>query len=156
MTSEIGGGGTNISTAVRWLMFVVAVSCIAFAGVGAQGTSQPSAEREKANIAISGCLMRQGYATLIVSDAHVDSVGEAAERAQPGAADNGLKDAKVPAKWVLDDAGAITQHVGEKVQVIGRTEWVAAKDSPTDDDAATGSAPHVSVRAVKVIASTCS
>lgn len=155
MTSEIGGRRAHIATAVLWLMSV-AVSFTICAGAAAQSTPQPSGSREKPNIAISGCLLRQGYATLVVGDAHIDGVGEAADRAQPGAADNGLKDVKVPVRWILDDAGAITQHVGEKVQVVGRTEWVAGKGRPGDDDAVPPAVPHVSVASVRVIAASCS
>ena len=139
----------------RTFAVAVALACAASISAAAQGPSS-SAAAEKPNVAISGCLMRQGYATLVVGDAHVDAVGAAAERAQPGA-ENGLKDVKVPAKWVLDGAGAVTQHVGEKVQVLGMTEWTAGKERPADGDAAgLDSTPHVNVTSVKVIASTCS
>jgi len=155
MTSENRRLRLQESAIRNWRVFAVAVVCAAPAFVAAQGTSRSSATTEKPNVAISGCLMRQGYATLVLGDAHVDAVGATADRAQPGA-ENGLKDVKVPAKWVLENAGAITQHVGEKVQVLGRTEWTAGKERPADDDAAAAAAPHVDVTSVKVIASTCS
>jgi hypothetical protein len=152
-TRRDGSGGAG--AVVYWLVLLVGIWTVS-AEASRQATSNPSTgHREKPNIAISGCLMRQGYATLVVADAHVDGRGDAVDRAQPGGADNGLKGVVVPAKWVLDDAGPVTQHVGEKVQVIGSTDWTAA-DKPADDGAVGMPAPHVSVTSVKVIASTCS
>ena len=78
---------------------------------------------KKANVAISGCLLRQGYATLIVDEARVDGKGDAAATAQPTAAKPGAP-LTAPPRWVLDNAGPHTSHVGERVQLLGVSDWV--------------------------------
>lgn len=124
------------------------------------GTSPPAAANDlKPNIAISGCLMRQGYATFIVADAQVDAIGDEAERSAPSSGKR-PDDSKTPPRWVLDNAGVVGQHVGEKVQVTGISEWVTRPNSADETSKeATGpgpSIPHIDVKAVKVLAKTCS
>jgi hypothetical protein len=65
---------------------------------------------KKPNVAISGCLVRQGYAALVVDDARVDGKGDAAATAQPAAVKPGAP-LTAPPRWILDNAGPHTSHV---------------------------------------------
>lgn len=111
--------------------------------------------KSKANVAVSGCLMREGYGNIVVTNANLDAVGDSASTpagtGKPAAAQN-------PPKWVLDHPGSVQQHIGEKVQVIGVSSWVEdtkGGSKPPSGDEAPG-APHIEVQSVKVLASSCS
>jgi hypothetical protein len=124
------------------------------AASGAQsGTSQGD---KKPNIAVSGCLMRQGYATLIVADARLDATGEKAATAAPSP-DRPSEVSQTPPKWVLDNAGVIGQHVGERVQVVGASDWVTDKSTPaaSEPGGPPPELPHIDVLTVKVLAPKC-
>jgi hypothetical protein len=113
---------------------------------------------KKANVAISGCLLRQGYATLIVDEARVDGKGDAAATAQPTAPKPGAP-LTAPPRWVLDNAGPHTSHVGERVQLLGVSDWVTNPDDypiPTGEPGPPPPAPHIEVISLKVLAPMCS
>src|SRR5688572_16477953 len=75
---KCGGAG------VRRCGGAVLVAMISVIGSGITGSAAPQGDAaKKANVAISGCLLRQGYATLIVDEARVDGKGDAAATAQP-------------------------------------------------------------------------
>ena len=125
-------------------------------GVAASGAWQAPPSDKKPNIAVSGCLMRQGYATLVVADAHVDATGDKAATAvacteAPAAAST------TPPKWVLDNAGVVAQHVGEKVQVVGASDWVANQSAPATSEPGgpPPELPHIDVLTLKVLAPKC-
>jgi len=111
---------------------------------------------KKPNIAVSGCLMRQGYATFIVADARLDATGEKAATAAPSP-DRPLEVSQTPPKWVLDNAGVIGQHVGERVQVVGASDWVTDKSAPaaSEPGGPPPELPHIDVLTVKVLAPKC-
>src|SRR6266478_10111995 len=94
---------------------VLAVAHVVAASGASQSGTSPS--DKKPNIAVSGCLMRQGYATFIVADARLDATGEKAATAAP-TTDRPSEGSQTPPKWVLDNAGVMGQHVGERVQVV--------------------------------------
>jgi hypothetical protein len=143
--------------AIRRLAAVGLAAWTLVSGVNGQTPRRPGDEQaRKPNIAVSGCLMRQGYGTLMVADANVDGFGDDAERSKPGASNGLLANVKVPPRWLLDEPGAISKHVGEKVQVLGRTEWTPNKERPAEDDPAVRDVPHLTVYSVIVITSTCS
>jgi hypothetical protein len=113
---------------------------------------------KKANVAISGCLLRQGYATLIVDEARVDGKGEAAATAEPTVAKPG-EPLTAPPRWVLDNAGPHTSHVGERVQLLGVSDWVTNPGDypiPTGEPGPAPPAPHIEVISLKVLAPMCS
>ena len=153
-----------ISEHVMKCCLIGVVLAAAFAGAAPApsqvGTVGPKiADDRKANIAVSGCLMRQGYATLIVADAQIDAIGDKAETAEASSGKR-PEDSRVPPRWVLDNAGVVGQHVGERVQVRGISDWVTGQESPpVASQAPEGPAapmPHIDVKAVKVLAKTCS
>ena len=92
-------------------------------------------------LTISGCLLSNGYAGYQVEDAVLDAVdGKAADDKTKAAA---------PMKWILDGGGNLRRRVGEKVQVVGKSEWRA-----DDKDQAPGT-PHLEVTSVTTVAATC-
>ena len=126
--------------------------------VAAPGASQSvtSPGDKKPNIAVSGCLMRQGYATFIVADARLDATGEKAATAAPST-DRPSEVSQTPPKWVLDNAGVIGQHVGERVQVVGASDWVTNPSAPaaSEPGGPPPELPHIDVLSVKVLAPKC-
>jgi len=126
------------------LLAATAVAC-AVAAVWAQGEKKP-------NIAVTGCLLSQGYATFILDSARVDGTGEQAAAAAPKSA-LAPRPANEPVKWVLDEPGNIRSHVGEEVQVIGITDWKRDDPAPTTSPAAP--TPHVTVITVKYVSPSC-
>jgi hypothetical protein len=113
------------------------------------------ASKPKPNIAVSGCLTREGYGTYVVSNPNVDAAGEGVEAAKSGAKSASRE---APAKFILDHPGPLGPHVGEMVQVIGVSGW--ADESKGGVKSAQGdeppSAPHIDVQTVEVVASSCS
>jgi hypothetical protein len=92
-------------------------------------------------LTISGCLLSNGYAGYQVEEAVLDAIdGKPADDKTKAAA---------PAKWILDGGGNLRRRVGEKVQVVGKSEWRAdAKDE------APGT-PHLEVTSVTTLAAKC-
>jgi hypothetical protein len=92
-------------------------------------------------LTLTGCLLSNGYAGYQIEDAVIDAIdGKAAgEKARAGA----------PAKWILDGGGNLRRRVGEKVQVVGTSDWRA---DATDEAPGT---PHLEVTSVTTLASSC-
>jgi len=108
---------------------------------------------KKPNIAMTGCLLSQGYATFLLDNARVDATGDQAATAAPRKASVGARAANEPAKWILDEPGNIRSHVGEQIQVIGVTDWKRDDPAPTSGPATP--APHVTVITVKYLSPSC-
>ena len=147
-----GAGVRRCEGAIAFVAIVVVAS-----GIAVFATPQADAAK-KANVAISGCLLRQGYATLIVDEARVDGKGDAAATAQPTVAKPG-EPLTAPPRWVLDNAGPHTSHVGERVQLVGISDWVTSPDDypiPTGEPGPAPPAPHIEVISLKVLAPACS
>src|SRR5215207_5317572 len=68
-------------------------------------------------LTISGCLLSNGYAGYQVEDAVLDAVN--------GKPVDDKTKAAAPAKWILDGGGNLRRRVGEKVQIVGTSEWRA-------------------------------
>ena len=110
-----------------------ALACVVFAAfVSAQETRE---------LTITGCLLSNGYAGYQVEDAVLDTVN--------GKPADGKTKAGAPAKWILDGGGNLRRRVGEKVQVVGKSEWRA-----DDKDQAPGT-PHLEVTSVTTVAAKC-
>jgi hypothetical protein len=105
-------------------------------------TSQTRASaQDTRDVTISGCLLSNGYAGYQVEDAVLDTVD--------GKPTDGKTKAAAPAKWILDGGGNLRRRVGEKVQVVGKSDWRAdAKDE------APGT-PHLEVTSVTTLAAKC-
>jgi hypothetical protein len=97
--------------------------------------------QEARELTVSGCLLSNGYAGYQVEEAVLDAVdGKPADDKAKAAA---------PAKWILDSGGNLRRRVGEKVQVVGKSEWRA-----DDKDQAPGT-PHLEVTSVTTLAASC-
>jgi len=148
-------GGARVrrrAGALASAMIVVVAS-----GIAVFTTPQADAAK-KATVAISGCLLRQGYATLVVDEARVDGKGDAAATAQPAVAKPG-EPLTAPPRWVLDNAGPHTSHVGERVQLLGVSDWVTNPGDypiPTGEPGPPPPAPHIEVISLRVLAPACS
>jgi hypothetical protein len=140
---------------IKWFAVSVALACITSAAAALAQNNQPQAGDKQPNIAVSGCLMRNGYATFMVADARVDGTGDNAAAAKP--ADKA--DPTTPARWILDNAGSVGTHVGEKVQVVGFSDWVADRGSappaPREPNGPPAPMPHIELQALKVLAPNC-
>jgi len=138
---------------------VALVSSMVMLTASAQGGTPSQAPAKKPNIAVSGCLMRNGYATFMVADAHVDGTGDKAATAAPSTT-KGNEAAGTPAKWILDNAGNVGSHVGEQVQVIGFSDWVtdqpASPAAPPEPGGPPAPMPHIDLQTLKVLANSCS
>ena len=97
--------------------------------------------QEARDITISGCLLSNGYAGYQVEEAVLVAIdGRAADDKTKSAA---------PTKWILEGGGNLRRRVGEKVQVVGKTDWRA------DDKDQAPSTPHLEVTSVTTLAASC-
>ena len=113
-----------------------AVVVLVLAGLAAVLHAQSSRD-----LTISGCLLSNGYAGYQVEDAVLDAID--------GKPADGKTKAGAPTKWILDGGGNLRRRVGEKVQVVGKSEWRAdAKDE------APGT-PHLEVTSVTSVSAKC-
>ena len=113
--------------------------------------AQPAADDGKRELTISGCLLRSGYAGYQIEEARLEAIdGKPLE--QP--ADSSSTSPAAPKKWILDGGGNLGPRAGEKVQVVGRSEWQprSASTSPADEPERT---PHIDVKSVKTLAASC-
>jgi hypothetical protein len=90
---------------------------------------------------VTGCLLSTGYAGFQLEDATIDAID--------GEAVDAEVQSKAPTKWVLDGGGNLRRRTGEKVQVVGRSDW---RIESTDESPGT---PHLEVASVKTVAATC-
>jgi hypothetical protein len=118
----------------------IAIAALACVCPGLQTRTTLHAQQMR-ELTISGCLLSNGYAGYQVEEAVLDAVD-----GQP--ADDKTK-AAAPPKWILDGGGNLRRRVGEKVQVVGKSEWRA-----DDADQAPGT-PHLEVTSVTTIAASC-
>ena len=142
---------------MRWPRAFVCTTIFLGAATIAAAAAQDNAAK-KPNVAVSGCLLRQGYATLVVDDARVDGKGDAAATAQPSIVKAG-EPLTAPPRWILEGAGTLAQNVGARVQVLGVSDWVANPDDypiPTGEPGPAPPAPRIEVISLKVVAPACS
>jgi hypothetical protein len=135
-----------------WLLMSILVGA-SLAGLRANPALQgPSAQAGdgKREFTISGCLLRSGYAGYQIDDAKIDAIDgkPVPERASPIDA--------IPKKWSLEGGGNLGPRVGEKVQIVGRSDWQDASSSKVPADEPPGKGPTLNVTSVKTVASSCS
>ena len=112
-----------------------------------QQTAPP--EDGKREFIVSGCLLRNGYAGYAVEDSRVVAIdGKRLPEPAPASA------AAMPKKWILDGGGNLGPHTGEKVEVTGRTDWQARPAQPSTEEPP-DRIPHLDVKSLKMIASSC-
>ena len=113
---------------------------LAFAYVVAGLQTRPFAQGAR-ELTLTGCLLSNGYAGYQVEDAVLDAVD-----GRP--ADDKTK-AAAPPKWILDGGGNLRRRVGEKVQVVGKSDWRA------DARGEAPAMPHLEVTSVTTLAASC-
>lgn len=117
-------------------------ACAAWAIVGGTLWLAAVAHTQDAReLTVTGCLLSNGYAGYLIENAVLEAIdGKAVDAAARSSG---------PSKWVLDGGGNLRRNVGEKVQVVGRSDWRAESK---DDQPGT---PHLEVLSVKTVASSC-
>lgn len=126
---------------------MVLSACAVLSGHAAQ-TPAATPDDGKREFTISGCMLRSGYAGYQVDEAKVEAIDgkrlPAAAAAPAGPA--------FPARWILEGGGNLGARVGEKVEVVGRSDWQppsASSEEPPDR------APRLDVKSVKTVAASC-
>jgi len=103
----------------------------------------------KREFIVSGCLLRNGYAGYAVEDSRVVAIdGKRLPDPAPASAP------AMPKKWILDGGGNLGPHTGEKVEITGRTDWQARPAQPPTEEPP-DRIPHLDVKSLKTIASSC-
>jgi hypothetical protein len=103
----------------------------------------------KREFIVSGCLLRNGYAGYAVEDSRVVAIdGKRLPDPAPASAP------AMPKKWILDGGGNLGPRTGEKVEVTGRTDWQASSAQPSTEGAP-DRLPHLDVKSLKTVASSC-
>jgi len=103
----------------------------------------------KREVVVSGCLLRNGYAGYAVEDSRVVAIdGKRLPDPAPAPAP------AMPKKWILDGGGNLGPHTGEKVEITGRTDWQARPAQPSTEEPP-DRIPHLDVKSLKTIASSC-
>jgi hypothetical protein len=101
----------------------------------------------KREFTVSGCLVRSGYAGYQVEQARTEAIDGKLLSTQPS------PDSVSPKKWIVEGDGTLGRHVGEKVEIVGRSDW---RPPPTpSSDEAPDRTPHLEVKTVKVLAPNC-
>lgn len=120
-------------------------------GVGAQ---TPSVDDGKRELTISGCLLRSGYAGYQLDEARIDAIDGKPVAASTAAKSETSKPV-APKKWILEGGGNLGPRTGEKVQVVGRSDWQAPASAQPAADEPPNRTPRLDVKSVKTIASRC-
>ena len=118
---------------------------------GAQAPAPP--DDGKREFTMTGCLLRSGYAGYQIEDAHLDAIdGKPVTDSAPAPSPNAVA---APPKWILEGGGNLGSRTGAKVQVVGRSDWQAPSSRAAIDEPPNRT-PHLDVKSVKTIASSCS
>ena len=99
----------------------------------------------KREFTLSGCLLRAGYAGYQMEGVAVEAIDGKAVPAT-------FKTPVTAQKWTLQGGGNLGPRVGEKVQVIGRSEWKEGAAAPADEPP---KPPALEVKTLKTIAPNC-
>jgi len=136
-------------------LVILAIASLTAASSARQAppTARPAGDDGKREYTISGCLLRSGYAGYQIEDAHLDAIDGKPVAEPPPASSSG--NSITPKKWILEGGGNLGARTGEKVQVIGRSEWQPPSSSAAADEPPNRT-PHLDVKSVKSIASSCS
>src|SRR5678816_4069375 len=130
--------------------FVVVVLVLGLPASTAALQQTAAPDDGKREFIVSGCLLRNGYAGYAVDDSRVVAIdGKRLPEPAPASAP------AMPKKWILDGGGNLGPHTGEKVEVTGRTDW-QARQAQSSAEEPPDRIPHLDVKSLKTIASSCS
>jgi len=102
----------------------------------------------KREFTVSGCLLRAGYAGYQMDGVTVEAIEGKPVPASLKEATAALK------KWTLQGGGNLGPRVGEKVQIVGRSDWKEGAAAQAADEPP--KPPALEVKAVKTLAPSCS
>lgn len=123
----------------------IASAILAFAAAAA-GAGQTPASDGKREFTLTGCLLRAGYAGYQMEGVGIDAVDGKAVPAT-------FKTPVTAQKWTLQGGGNLGPRVGEKVQVVGRSDWQETPAARATDEPP--KAPSLEVKSVKTVAANC-
>jgi hypothetical protein len=132
---------------------VVAVLVVVPVILGAQLPSAPAGDGKR-EFTVSGCLLRSGYAGYQIDEAQVDAI-DGKSTVVPQGAPSAASGPPVPKKWILEGGGNLGARIGEKVQVVGRSDWQPPSSGAAADEPPNRT-PRLAVQSVKTIAAKCS
>ena len=118
-------------------VIAVGLSVAAHASPQTRATDQPTPTEESrttGDIAVTGCLQRGIDGQYVVANVDVADAGANPAAAAAGAATDPLPAGKVIKNWWLEGQSDLDEHVGQRVQVVGRD----ATNDPQADEASTG------------------
>jgi hypothetical protein len=119
------------------------------AGVRAQQPTPATPDDNKREFTVTGCLLSSGYAGFQIDDAKLDAID-----GKPAPSTSADARSGAPKKWILDGGGNLRPHTGEKVQVVGRSDWEAPAAAARSDEPPNRT-PHLEVKSLKTIAASC-
>jgi hypothetical protein len=131
------------------LVAVLAVIPVIESGAQSQSTSAEDGKRE---FTVSGCLLRSGYAGYQIDEAQVEAIDGKPTDA-PRQSSSAPSGPAIPKKWILEGGGNLGARVGEKVQVVGRSDWQPPSSGADEPPNRT---PRLAVKSLKTIAPKCS
>ena len=118
--------------------------CLALLVGAAAPLAQAPENDGKREFTLTGCLLRAGYAGYQMENVAIEAIDGKAVPA-------GFKTPSIAQKWTLQGGGNLGPRVGEKVQVVGRSDWREASAAPDEPP----KAPSLEVRVLKTIAPNC-
>ena len=114
--------------------------------LGAEGLRAQAPENDgKRQFTLTGCLLRAGYAGYQMESVAIEAIDGKTVPA-------GFKTPAIAQKWTLQGGGNLGPRVGEKVQVVGRSEWKEGEATTPDEPP---KAPNLEVRTLKTVAPSC-
>ena len=119
--------------------------CLALLVGAAAPLAQAPENDGKREFTLTGCLLRAGYAGYQMENVAIEAIDGKAVPA-------GFKTPSIAQKWTLQGGGNLGPRVGEKVQVVGRSDWREASAAPDEPP----KAPALEVRTLKTVAPSCS
>ena len=123
------------------------VSALLLLATAAAAAAQAPENDGKREFTLTGCLLRSGYAGYQMEDVAVDAIDG---KPVPVAVKEAVAALK---KWTLQGGGNLGPRVGEKVQVVGRSDWQAAPAAAADEPP---KLPAIEVKSLKTAAPSCS
>ena len=120
--------------------------CLALLLGAAAPLAQAPENDGKREFTLTGCLLRAGYAGYQMEGVAIDAIDGKAVPA-------GYKTPAIAQKWSLQGGGTLGPRVGEKVQLVGRSEWRENAATPADEPP---KAPALEVKSLKTVAAACS
>jgi hypothetical protein len=134
------------------LLLVILASARAIASAQNPVSVPPSPDDGRREFVVSGCLLRVGYAGFQLDQAVIDAIdGKPVPKAAPSTPDR----PGTPVKWMLEEGGNLGPRVGERVQVVGRSDWQAPSPDTAVEDDPSSRGPSLEVKSLKTVASSC-